>query len=54
MKRSSAITSVMLLLAALLPTQGEGIDPASHGLPRILFNDDGDDLKSPAYGLADL
>jgi hypothetical protein len=44
----------MLLLAALLPTQGEGIDPASHGLPRILFNDDGDDLKSPAYGLADL
>ncbi len=38
------------MLPALSPAQGERIDPVSHGLPRILFNDDGDDLTSPAYG----
>ena len=54
MKRSPLIAVVMLLLPALLQAQGECIDPVSHGLPRILFNDDGDDLKSPAYGLPDL
>ena len=40
--------------ASLLLAQSEGVDPASRGLPRILFNDDGDDLRSPAYGLPDL
>ncbi|MEI8288398.1 MAG: hypothetical protein WCH99_02905 [Verrucomicrobiota bacterium] len=44
------LTVVILLLPALLPARGEGIDPVSHGLPRILFNDDGDDLASPANG----
>jgi hypothetical protein len=40
--------------ASLTQAMGQSIDPASHGLPRILFNDDGDDLRSPAYGLPDL
>ena len=44
----------MLLLPALVRAQGECIDPLTRGLSRILFNDDGDDLKSPAYGLPDL
>lgn len=54
MKRLPRIAAVLLLLPALLQAQSESIDPASRGLPRILFNDDGDDLKSPAYGLPEL
>ena len=42
------------MAALLAQAQSEGFDPASRGLPRILFNDDGDDLRSPAYGLPDL
>jgi hypothetical protein len=42
------------LAAVLAHAQSERIDPASRGLPRILFNNDGDDLRSPAYGLPDL
>lgn len=30
------------------------VAPAERGLPRIIFNDDGDDLRSPAYGFPDL
>jgi hypothetical protein len=42
------------LASSLTPAMGQSIDPASRGLPRILFNNDGDDLRSPAYGLPDL
>ncbi len=48
------VVAALLLWPALLLAQGECMDPVSRGLPRILFNDDGDDLKSPAYGLPDL
>ena len=46
----SNIIVVLLLLPALLPAQDGRIDPASHELPRVLFNDDGGELTSPAYG----
>ncbi len=46
----SVIIAIVLLLPALSPAQGGRIDPAGHGLPRILFNDDGGDLTAPAYG----
>jgi hypothetical protein len=54
--RQSRILTLGVLVAvgvaaSLTQAQGEFIDPASRGLPRILFNDDGDDLRSPAYGL---
>lgn len=54
MKRVPTIVIIMLLLPALMPARGKCIDPHGRGLPRILFNDDGDDLKSPAYGLSGL
>jgi hypothetical protein len=40
---------VTLTSCALLGAQSERIDLASRGLPTILFNNDSDDLKWPAY-----
>lgn len=52
--RALGVLVAVGIAASLAQPQSERIDPASRGLPRILFNDDGDDLRSPAYGLPDL
>ena len=54
MKRAPILAVALLLWPALPQAHSECIDPVSRGLPLILFNDDGDDLKSPAYGLPEL
>lgn len=51
---TGSVVVAAAMAASLTPAQAERIDPASRGLPRILFNDDGDDLRSPAYGFPDL
>ncbi len=50
-----AVLAVPLHAAPVLSrAQSERMDPGVRGLPLVIFNDDGDDLKSPAYGYPDL